>query len=143
MSKMRTTYFMLLALGLLVWTSCGEDKESENTDSDSTVQEHSSPVKKVEPITDGPYKEYHPDGGIRIEGEMKNGTRFGLWKSYYPDGTKQSEDYFEDGKKNGKTATFYKNGHVRYIGYFTWDKPSGNWEFFDSTGTLVKKQEYK
>src|SRR6185369_7119791 len=92
------------------------------------------PLKTKPAMVDGPYVEKYPNGQIKIEGKIKNGTRFGQWKSYYPNGTAYSESYYEDGKLNGKSATFYKNGRVRYIGYYTWSKPSGSWQFFDSTG---------
>ena len=135
--KTRIAYLLVAFIFL---GSCSTNKEEEN----ETVKTDSTVIKQVKPtLKDGPYLETYPGGQKRIEGEIKNGTRFGQWRAYYPDGTTQSEDYFEDGKKNGKTATFYKNGKVRYIGYFTWDKPSGMWEFFDTLGVVVNKKEYK
>lgn len=130
-----------LILGTFFLNGCGNKSNDEAQDKGMKKDTLIESVKPLLP--DGPYVEKYPEGQIKIEGEIKNGTRYGQWKSYYPNGTKQSEDYFEDGKKNGKTATFYKNGRIRYIGYFTWDKMSGNWEFYDTLGNVASKKEYK
>src|SRR5687767_13897847 len=123
------TRILLLLFTAAVITSCSTKNEAsdQNVPLGRDTNNASVNIKKST-LTDGPYVEKFPDGQIRIEGQIKNGTRFGQWTAYYPDGTKQSENYFEDGKKNGKTATFYKSGRLRYIGYFSWDKPSGMWE---------------
>lgn len=137
---------LLLVSSMVVLASCGDSKTDVNSGENDSLppQQHVVDGQSIQSsIPDGPYRENYPDGKIKFEGEIKNGSRFGLWKSYYPSGEKQSEDYFEDGKKNGKTSTFYKNGLIRYIGYYSWDKPSGMWEFYDTTGTVVTKKEYK
>lgn len=138
---MRIVSYILLS-GMFL-AACNHAKEGETTATDSLPPTQHIKVEKTIDPADGPYTENYPGGGVKIEGEIKNGKRFGLWKSYYPSGNKQSEDYFEDGLKNGKTVTFYKNGRMRYIGYFTWDKPSGQWEFYDTTGAVTTKKEYK
>jgi antitoxin component YwqK of YwqJK toxin-antitoxin module len=132
--------YLYLFLAIIVFNACSDNKEDETQIEKAT---DTTATKNKAVIMDGPYAEKYPSGQVRIEGEIKNGERFGQWRAYYPDGTKQSEDYFEDGKKNGKTATFYKNGRVRYIGYFQWDKPNGKWEFFDTTGAVTTTKEYK
>ena len=139
-------YLQVLAVCCFLLQACGEDKavEQEQTEQDVPGKDTSSAQSlKKSDVPDGPYTEKYPGGQVKISGEIKNGTRFGNWTSFYPTGAKQSECYYEDGKKNGKSATFYKNGRVRYIGYYQWDKPSGTWEFYDSTGTLATKKEYK
>jgi len=139
-------YFHLLVLCCFLLQACGEEKEIEPGQVDQDVPEKNTSTTKTlkkSDVPDGPYTEKYPEGQLKISGEIKNGTRFGNWTSFYPTGAKQSECYYEDGKKNGKSATFYKNGRVRYIGYYQWDKPSGTWEFYDSTGVLATKKEYK
>ncbi len=138
--EMITRICVVLLVGVLL-ANCSTKNDSIDENSDSTIVVKEQ-VKK-DTIADGPYAEKYPSGQVRIEGEIKNGARFGQWRAYYPDGTTQSEDYFEDGKKNGKTASFYKNGRLRYIGYFTWDKMSGMWEFYDTLGNVSTKKEYK
>ncbi len=136
--KTSVLYLFLIA-GIL--SSCSDSKDE--ADETNVEANNSAKTKPKTVIADGPYLEKYPGGQPRIEGQIKNGERYGQWTAYYPDGTKQSEDFFEDGKKNGKTATFYKDGKVRYIGYFKWDKPDGAWEFYDTTGAVATKKEYK
>lgn len=140
-------YLLNLLFFALLLSSCG-NKTTEGDETTPTKDSAATPgTKTTTPAApsakDGIQKETYADGQTKMEGEIKNGTRFGMWTAYYPDGTKQSECYYEDGKKNGKTATYYKTGRIRYIGYYNWDKPSGTWEFYDEEGKLADKKEYK
>ncbi len=81
------------------------------------------------------------DGSLQAEGKLGDDKRQGLWKSYYPNGDPWSQTEFKDGLKEGKTKTWYKNGKLRYSGYYIDDKEGGEWHWYDSTGTFIKKVE--
>jgi antitoxin component YwqK of YwqJK toxin-antitoxin module len=135
--------FIALALSAFILCGCGGKKTGSNDGSASTKDSAKTTAIKKPEMVDGPYTEKFPSGQVKIEGEIKNGTRFGHWKAFYENGTLQSECYYEDGKLNGKSATFYENGRIRYIGYYKWNEPTGTWEFYDTTGVLANKKEYK
>lgn len=82
------------------------------------------------------------DGSLQLEGTIENDKRQGLWKSYYPNGDPWSQTEFKDGLKEGQTKTWYRNGKLRYSGYFIDDKEGGEWHWYDSTGTFIKKAEF-
>lgn len=132
-----------IALAATLLAACGtkENQEDKTNNPEKTPGKTVTPVAKVAP--DGDYIENYPDGKVKIQGEMKNGTRNGTWQAFYPEGNKQSEIHYEDGKKNGKSATFYPNGRIRYVGYYKWDEPTGTWEFYDEAGNLATTKEYK
>ncbi|HLP12322.1 MAG TPA: hypothetical protein VK177_10360 [Flavobacteriales bacterium] len=135
---------VIAALPVFILVGCGNKKQGNEPEKHQGMDTSKKEAPKKNPgIVDGPYTENYPNGQLKIQGEFKNGTRFGHWKAFYENGSLQSECYYEDGKMNGKSATFYKNGRVRYIGYYKWNEPSGTWEFYDTTGTLATKKEYK
>ena len=83
------------------------------------------------------------DGVIQLEGGLEDGERVGQWKSFYPDGTTWSETHFSKGITNGLTKTYYPNGRLRYAGYYFEGEKDGEWIWYDSTGVLNKKANYK
>ncbi|HYG51624.1 MAG TPA: hypothetical protein VD905_12015 [Flavobacteriales bacterium] len=139
---MNKLFWVFALMGLILY-GCASNEKDKATEKKHDNDSVKNVMQKKPLAVDGPYTETYPDGQIKIQGEIKNGTRFGHWKAFYPNGNLQSECYYEDGKMNGKSATFYKNGRVRYIGYYRWNEPTGTWEFYDSTGTLANKKEYK
>ncbi|MFL5764569.1 MAG: toxin-antitoxin system YwqK family antitoxin [Bacteroidia bacterium] len=90
----------------------------------------------------GDHIERYKNGGIRIQGKMKDGKREGLWKSWYEDGKPWSETTFKAGIRNGKTKTWYENGNPRYEGEYTNDNESGKWTYWDESGKEVTKKDY-
>lgn len=93
-------------------------------------------------VTDGPVAIKGPDGKLRIEGNMRNGQRHGVWTSYHPNGTIASRSAYVDGRLNGVTVVFHTNGQLYYTGDYRMGKQVGDWRFYDEEGTLLKTVHY-
>ena len=124
--------FFYCLIGLLVW-SCNESEV------DTEVKEKSQPEIKA----NGAYKDYYPNGQIKIEGQLNNDKKKeGTWTSYFENGKKNSESVFKNGVNNGYSMVWYPNGNVHYFGDYTDGKRSGKWTFYDESGVVVKTKSY-
>ena len=72
-------------------------------------------------VQDGPFKSYHSNGKVEMEGTIKNGKEDGLWKMYYESGRIEGEGTFKDGKLNGPFKSYYENGQLEMIGNYKYD----------------------
>ncbi|HEY0030734.1 MAG TPA: hypothetical protein VGC65_08245 [Bacteroidia bacterium] len=93
-------------------------------------------------VANGESIQRYKNGGIKMQGMMKEGKREGLWKSWYEDGKPWSETTFSSGVRNGKTTTWYDNGNKRYQGAYTNDIESGKWIYWDEKGKEVSTKDY-
>lgn len=95
-------------------------------------------------VLNGPYKEYHQNGEVKVNGSYKNGFYDGKWsyfdergvpvgegnynngdgvlKGFYPTGKPLREINFSKNKKNGKETHWDVNGLIEKIIYFSNDK---------------------
>lgn len=131
----------------LVLVSCNEATDvNGQTEGDKDTTEmkisDSTKYKSLSNKDQSVYREVYPDGAVKIEGQLKDGKRNGVWKSFYDNGNNWSETYFLDGKKNGHSITWYKNGVVRYVGEYKNDKKTGEWKFYDKKGELVNTENF-
>ena len=61
----------------------------------------------------GPWKEYHPNGQIKAQGEFMNSKRIGEWVFYYPNGKiEQKGKYDKKGKAQGIWKWYYESGNL-------------------------------
>lgn len=139
-------YWTFLLLGVMgcALSSCHE--ESSKTIENKTVQQDTIrkdflfTEKKDSLIQNGENVTYYKNGGIEMQGAMKDGKRDGLWKSYYEDGSPWSETIYKDGKKDGKTTAWFNDKKKRYEGFYTNDVKSGKWNFWAENGNLITPQ---
>jgi antitoxin component YwqK of YwqJK toxin-antitoxin module len=61
------------------------------------------------------YKEYFPDGTLKLEYEGEKNIPDGLLKFYFPTGELQGELIFEKGLQDGPSKMFYKSGSVEKL----------------------------
>lgn len=64
-------------------------------------------------VIDGPYKAYHENGKLKVEGQYKNKKRVGEWKSYYESGELYAIYSYNKGNRNKESKSFYKNGALK------------------------------
>lgn len=76
-------------------------------------------------VKQGAFKSYHPNGKVRVQGNMRNDEYHGECKSYYEDGTQESQVTFQDGIKNGAFKTFYPDGKLHLEGFYKNDEYDG------------------
>jgi len=131
---MKFLLVILLAIPLLINTSCGEEKKPAT-----------KPKKeKLVDIKDGKYTEYYSGRkAVKFQGPiMQNGKRDGRWFFYSENGTEMSTTEYNEGVRDGLIMVRYPNGNVRYTGFYTAGRESGEWRFYLEDGTLDFSKNY-
>ena len=64
-------------------------------------------------IKNGPYKEFHENGALKLIGQYKNYERIGDWKEYYDSGEIYRTYSYTDGKIDDMKKRFYKDGTLQ------------------------------
>ena len=62
---------------------------------------------------DGPFKDYHDNGELMLDGQYKNGKRHGEWRAYNKEGTLVNISSFTNGKKDIPEITYYGDGSLK------------------------------
>lgn len=82
----------------------------------------------------------------KINGEIKNGKRNGLWTVYHDNGQLHSKGKYKNGNEEGLWEWYFDNGGIMNAGYFKYGKRDGLTKIFDAVygdGTLVETRTYK
>jgi antitoxin component YwqK of YwqJK toxin-antitoxin module len=85
---------------------------------------------------------YYKNKKVQKVGEYKEGEMNGKWTYYYETGIVWSDGFFKKGKSDGKRTTFFPNGKTRYVAFYQENKRVGAWQFYDTTGKLIKTVDY-
>ena len=95
------------------------------------------------------YKCYFYEGGLYMNGQLKNNYPIGKWTEYYPDGKihyikiHTSTGNFNTGVINGKIISYYENGKtIRYEKNLKDGDPVGEYKEYDVNGTLTTEGNY-
>ena len=86
--------------------------------------------------------DYHDNGIVLMEGEIKDGLRSGEWTSYFSDGKVQSTGFYVKGIRSGKGQIFHENGHLWMDGWYKDDHKCGEWIFYDEQGYELERVNY-
>ena len=78
-------------------------------------------------------------GKVKIVGEKE--LRFGTWYSYYRNGTHWSQSEYLNGVSDGVYQTWHPNGKPNIIGFYSNGVETGKWQFFDTTGAVIKQYD--
>ena len=140
---------LILLLLTILLASCGSAEKEEKVG--ENFENVGIPVKDV--------VEHYDNGVVKIRGKERDGKRIGKWESFYENGYKEGgfeeagsgaggaadglealrENNYKSGYRDGPTIVYYKNGMMRYDGRYYNDERTGIWQFYDSTGVLIKK----
>jgi antitoxin component YwqK of YwqJK toxin-antitoxin module len=82
---------------------------------------------------------YYDNGNIKLEVNLKNGVRHGLFIDYYEDGSIKSRSTWVNGKVNGKAEHYYESGKLKEVTYWKEGKANGISEEYYENGQLFKK----
>ena len=91
----------------------------------------------------GHIESYHPNGQLKIIGDLSDGKKVGNWIEYYLSGIKKSEGQFADGKKDGPWVYYFLNATIKEKQFFIDGHKDGLWEKFDVHGTVVQTESYQ
>ena len=91
----------------------------------------------------GHIESYHPNGQLKIIGDLSNGKKVGNWIEYYLSGIKKSEGQFADGNKDGPWVYYFLNANIKEKQFFIDGHKDGLWEKFDVHGTVVQTESYQ
>ena len=127
-------HFLPVITTVLASVACGGSGPARNIAlADSTAVAGAKP--------NGPQVIHTADGG-RMEGEMIDGVRDGLWSAYFANGSIRSRATYVNGAEEGPTEVFHPNGMTYYTGHYKGGKPVGEWTFFDPGGQEVQRVRY-
>lgn len=118
----------ILSLNMTLLSSCFENK----------TEKKATPPPDNTTVQNGPYTEYYPNGTKKMEGNMKNGKRDGVWKAYYKNGSVWSIGFYINGLRDGIGVVFYENGQKYMEGEYKNDKQFGKWSFYSDKGEVIK-----
>ena len=92
---------------------------------------------------EGPYKEFHSNKKLSLEGAYKNYKEVGLWKRYYENGTISTKVYHNSTGEQDSTFSYNDKGKV--TGEMRWkaNKKNGVWREYSSAGEIQKFETYK
>ena len=91
----------------------------------------------------GHIESYHPNGQLKIIGDLSDGKKEGNWIEYYLSGIKKSEGQFANGKKDGPWLYYFLNANIKEKQFFIDGHRDGLWEKFDVHGTVVQTESYQ
>ncbi|MFC1742613.1 toxin-antitoxin system YwqK family antitoxin [Candidatus Riflebacteria bacterium] len=95
------------------------------------------------PPKDGNYKEYWPDGKIKIETNYKNGKKHGIEKWWWEEnGNLGSFSNYKNGRKNGIHRYYHRTGVLYYEATYKDGKLHGIENWYEA-GRLDKEVPYK
>ncbi len=91
----------------------------------------------------GPWKEYHPNGQVKAQGEYKDGKRIGEWSFYYPNGKlEQKGNYDKKGQAQNEWKWYYDNGTLLREESYLNNLLDGPTTEYDENGKVVTKGQY-
>ena len=150
-------HLCITALACVILSACKTDgAKGEATDPNDSLSKarqraHNDSLKKQNPLLilppdstyTGDYIDKYPNGVIKFRGQYRFGQRHGHWLSFFPNGELWSEMHYDKGLREGPNKVMRENGKVFYVGNFKADKQDSIWEYYDESGKLIKKVEYK
>jgi antitoxin component YwqK of YwqJK toxin-antitoxin module len=164
MNNKKTTLILILLISLIV--SCTSDKNKNHKAwnlvmkdgllyNDSLAQKPftghykgSVMGRRIEyEVVDGKrtglFVLYNENGNVETFGYQKENKNHGEWKYYYPDGSLESVGLFVDDKPDSIWTWFYINGNLMQEGSFSGGMRDGDWKFFNESGNLYSIMRYK
>jgi len=103
---------------------------------------NTAPLSNPKVKNNANHQEFYPEGQLKLEGNVKDGQRHGLWTSYNKSGTVKSRSEYVNGVLQGPTIVYHDNGSVFYSGTYKDGKQVGVWRFFDANGEEIKTVDF-
>ena len=111
---------------------------------DEVVKRNNTFYRKFSNIPfSGHIESYHPNGQLKIIGDMSVGKKVGNWVEYYMNGIKRSEGQFAKGEKDGTWVYYFLNANIKEKQFYIEGNKDGLWEKFGVDGTVVQTDSYQ
>lgn len=81
--------------------------------------------------------------GKRIEYEVIDGKRNGIFVLYNESGFVETLGYIKENYNHGEWKYYYPEGELESVGIFNYDKPDSVWNWFHKNGLLMQEGRYK
>jgi antitoxin component YwqK of YwqJK toxin-antitoxin module len=91
---------------------------------------------------DGLTRKYYPNGKAAEELFWVNDYKHGSWKQYLPDGSIKLEATYNKDLRVGLFKVYYPGGKVENEGQFVNNKMEGDWKYYDMDGNLKMTIKY-
>jgi antitoxin component YwqK of YwqJK toxin-antitoxin module len=91
---------------------------------------------------DGPFVEYHRNGGKAREGTFARGRKTGRWAIFRESGQVEEVSGFRDGVADGPFTAYWPGGAVRTLGRHCGGAQCGRWRTFGEDGRELGSVEY-
>ena len=134
-------WIFLPALAILGCGGNATNPEAPATEHKTEAEVKAAPLDTVK-VVNGHDKVFSPEGWLKMEGDMKDGKRNGVWTSYTPKGRVKSRGEYRDGMQVGLSTVFRDNGALYYTGQYLNGKQVGRWEFYNEAGDLERTVKY-
>jgi len=86
----------------------------------------------------------YSEGNLLRQGKLDDqGREQGLWKEFYENGGLKSEGNYKDGKREKQWSYYFANGQAEQTGEYIKGKPSGEWKKYFSDGKLNRDEFYE
>ncbi len=96
-----------------------------------------------EPVKEGPFVLYRPDGSKMMQGSYRDGKQDGEWTMWYDNGQRASVDHYKNGVQDGQHIGWYTNGKISAMGQYVNGKRDGKWKRWDPNGFRNWEETYK
>ena len=122
----------LIALLFYVSNLTGQEKITKHfDDAHSTIMsEYTVTNQGGSKIYHGPFKEYHKNGSVKVEGEYAVGQLHGDYKEFDTNKTLLLKCRYTNGILNGEYKIFYPSGNLKERKLYINGKIQGDYKFF-------------
>jgi predicted nucleic acid-binding protein len=75
--------------------------------------------------------------------EWKTDLKDGQWKQYFPDGTVKLEGTYVNDEKQGEFNYYYPDGRLNIAGHYEQSYKTGEWIYLNENSKVIKKEIYE
>lgn len=88
-------------------------------------------------------KEYHEDGNLSKEYQLKKGVRNGFYYEYFKNGNTKVSAVFKNGKLHGSKKVFYPNGNIKWEANYEGGLENGPYIEFSPNGSIISEANFR
>jgi antitoxin component YwqK of YwqJK toxin-antitoxin module len=88
------------------------------------------------------FREFYPDGRLKLEGVLSKGKLHGVSRSFYPGGSIECVCNFKSNRSDSINTGFYKNGHIEVVNNYKDGKLNGLTKYYHENGKLWTEMVY-